>query len=107
MYRGYSEQDERNSLVTKRNSRIVGFFNSLDKMLDRLERMHKESRPMLNGERFLTDSELSERLKLSRKALYEYRVEGRIPYCHIGGKILYRESDVEKMLENHYRKAYK
>jgi len=107
MYNGYFDKDERNSLITKRNPRIVGFFNSLDKLLDRLERMNKESRPMLNGERFLTDSELSERLKLSRKALYEYRIDGRIPYYHIGGKILYRESDVEKMLGDHYRKAYK
>lgn len=62
---------------------------------------------MLNGERYITDKELSERLKISRRALQEYRNDGKIPYYQIGTKILYRESDVEKVLHANYRKAYR
>ena len=36
----------------------------------------------------------------------DYRNEGRISYYQLGGKILYRESDIEKMLQENYREAY-
>ncbi len=59
----------------------------------------------MNGERFLTDSELSVMLKISRRTLQEYRNEGKLPYIRLGGKVLYRESDIERMLQDGYRKA--
>jgi len=59
----------------------------------------------LNGERFLTDSELSVMLKISRRTLQEYRNESKLPYIRLGGKVLYRESDIERMLQDGYRKA--
>ena len=49
---------------------------------------------------------MSARLKVSRRTLQDYRNEGRIPYIQLGGKILYRESDLEKMLLDGYRSAY-
>ena len=33
--------------------------------------------------------------------------EGRIPYIKLGGKVLYRASDVDKLLEKHYRESWK
>lgn len=102
----YSDS-EANSLITKSTPRIVAFFSSIDRMLDNLEKMSKTNKPMLNGERYITDKELSERLKISRRALQEYRNDGKIPYYQIGTKILYRESDVEKVLHANYRKAYR
>ncbi len=59
----------------------------------------------MNGERFLTDSELSVMLKISRRTLQEYRNESKLPYIRLGGKVLYRESDIERMLQDGYRKA--
>jgi len=64
-------------------------------------------RPLLNGERYLTDREVSELLKVSRRTLQEYRNEGILPYIPLGGKILYRESDLEKVLVSHYHPAYR
>ena len=61
---------------------------------------------MLNGERFLSDRELSERLKISRRTLQEYRNEGKLPYIQLGGKVLYKESDIERMLQNGYKEAW-
>lgn len=83
------------------------FFCSLERMLDGIENMTKNYRPTLGGERFLTDKEVSERLKLSRRVLQDYRNEGRVPYCKLGGKILYRESDIQKLLDEGYRDAWK
>lgn len=91
------------NLITQSDERIVFFFKSLEKMLDGLENLTENYRPMLKGERYLTDKEVSERLKLSRRVLQNYRDEGRLPFCKLGGKILYRESDIQQMLDKGYR----
>ena len=94
-------------IITKENGRIVAFFKSIDRMLDGLENLVKNHRPTLGGERYLTDREVSERLKVSRRALQDYRNGGRLPYYKLGGKNLYRESDIQKMLDANYREAFK
>ena len=96
-----------NELMTKDNEWITHFMGSLDRLLDNYERMTADYRPTLCGERFFTDKEVSARLKVSRRTLQDYRNEGRIPYIQLGGKILYRESDIEKMLLDGYRSAYR
>ena len=96
-----------NELITMKTERIVSFFKSLDRMLDGIENMVKNHKPTLNGERYLTDKEVSARLKVSRRTLQDYRNEGRIPYCQLGGKVLYRESDIQRVLDNGYRDAFK
>ncbi len=95
-----------NELITKSNECIVSFFKSLDRMLDGIENMVKDCKPALGGERYLTDKEVSVKLRLSRRTLQEYRNEGRIPYYQLGGKILYKESDLQRLLENGYRKEW-
>ena len=92
--------------MTKDNEWILHFMGSLDRLLDKYERLTADYRPTLGGERFFTDKEVSTRLKVSRRTLQDYRNEGRIPYIQLGGKILYRESDIEKMLLDGYRSAY-
>lgn len=96
-----------NELMTKDNEWILHFMDSLDRLLDNYERMTADYRPTLGGERFFTDKEVSTRLKVSRRTLQDYRNEGRIAYIQLGGKILYRESDIEKLLLDGYRSAYR
>jgi excisionase family DNA binding protein len=91
-----------NNVITKDNEMVKSFFFSLEKMLDGIEYVVDNYKPSLNGERYLTDKEVSERLKVSRRTLQDYRTEGKIPYYQLGGKILYRESDIEKMLNDNY-----
>ena len=96
-----------NELMTKENEWILHFMGSLERLLDNYERMAANYRPTLGGERFVTDNEVSARLNVSRRTLQDYRNEGRIPYIQLGGKILYRESDIEKILLDGYRSAYR
>jgi excisionase family DNA binding protein len=98
--------ENQNSLITRTTPQITAFFESLDRMLDKVEILAKKSRHTLNGERYLTDKELSERLKISRRALQEYRNKGKLPYYQIGAKVLYKESDIERMLKDSYRKIF-
>lgn len=60
---------------------------------------------ILSGHRYLTDAELAKCLKISRRTLQEYRNNGIIPFYHVGGKILYREADIEEFLETNRQEA--
>lgn len=64
-----------------------------------LDDQEKNLRPVLNGERYITDSELAEKLKLTRRTLADYRMNGRLPYYKVGGKLLYKEKDILVLLE--------
>ncbi len=96
-----------NELITMKTERIASFFKSLDRMLDGIENLVKNCKPTLGGERYLTDKEVSAKLRVSRRTLQDYRNEGSIPYCQLGGKVLYRESDIQRVLDSGYRDAFK
>lgn len=97
-----------NQLITSENNeRVKSFFLSLDRLTTVMERLFPVRKLTLNGESFYTDDELSKKLKLSRRSLQDYRNEGRIPYIKLGGKILYRASDVEKLLQDGYRESFR
>jgi len=92
--------------ITKDNERITRLFGSLERMLSGIERLVANHRPTLNGERFLTDKEVSIRLKVSRRTLQEWRTNRQIAYISLGGKVLYKESEIQKMLEKYHQKAW-
>lgn len=96
-----------NQLITENNERIKTFFRVLDHLTSFLEGLFSSRKPTLGGESFYTDEELSKKLKISRRSLQDYRNEGRIPYIKLGGKILYRSSDIEKMLEEGYQDKFR
>ena len=58
-----------------------------------LDDQEQNLRPVLNEERYIIDSELAEKLKLTRRTLADYRMNGRLPYYKIGGRLLYNEKD--------------
>ena len=69
-----------NQLITpENNERVKSFFLSLDRISSLMERLFASRRPTLHGESFYTDKELSQKLKISRSSLQDYRNEGRIP----------------------------
>ena len=94
-------------MITKNHALVAEFGNSLDRLLDGIENFMANSRPTLGGERFLTDREVSARLKVSRRTLQDYRNSGVVSYYQLGGKILYKESDIERMLAANYREAFR
>ena len=96
-----------NEVMTKSSEWMSHIVSHLNRMVDDFERSVKNYRPMLDGERFLTDKELCAKLQLSRRTLQDYRNNGVIPYIQLGGKILYRESDIEQVLIANYREAYR
>lgn len=93
--------------ITRDNEKVALLLEKMNRLMENMESLAENYKPVLGGERFMTDKELSAMLKISRRSLQDYRNEGRIPYIQLGGKILYRESDIEQILKNGYRKAYR
>ena len=53
----------------------------------------------------MTDAELAAALRVGPRALRDYRNSGILPYIRLKGSIVYRESDIEKVLSKHYIRA--
>lgn len=94
-------------MITKNHALVAEFGDSLDRLLDGIENFMANSRPTLGGERFLTDREVSARLKVSRRTLQDYRNNGVVSYYQVGGKILYKGPDIESMLAANYWEAFR
>lgn len=96
-----------NELILADRELEVGFIGKLNALLEGIEKMDASCKASLGNEQFLTDKEFSARLKVSRRTLQDYRNNGMIAYYQLGGKILYKESDIEKLLMGGYRNAYR
>ena len=102
-----TENDNTRLLTSENDMRVRSFFSSLESLSNRVEKIHDNNKPSLDGERYYTDKELAVKLKVSRRSLQDYRNNGILPYTRIGGRILYRASDIERTLMDEYREAYR
>jgi excisionase family DNA binding protein len=91
-----------NRTVTTEDKRLASLFQTIDQLSETIENIVRNCKPQLESRQYLTDRDLSRLLKISRRCLQDYRTEGKIPFYRIGGKILYRASDIERFLEEHY-----
>ena len=96
-----------NELITLRTEGMTDAMQSMKDIESLFDKVTSNYRPLLDGERYLSDVEVSHRLKISRRTLQEYRDNGMIPYFKLGGKVLYRESDLERVLQGCYHPAYR
>ena len=95
----------KNFLIDKSDPVVIELFRRIEKVVKELDKLEMPTRRTFNGQRFLTDSELSDILKISRRTLQEYRSAGIIPYYMICGKVLYKESEIQKLLEDGRRQC--
>ena len=79
---------------------VLSAISGVSKRIKEVAQTHK---PLFGGEHFLTSKEVCERLYISPRTLQDYRDRGIIPYTQFAGKILYKASDLEKMLKDNYR----
>lgn len=94
-------------IIIRTNKEVLQYFDEMKKASTLVDFIKSNYTPSLNGERYMTDTELAEMLKLSKCTLLEYRNSGKIPYYQIGGKILYRESDIERLLAENHKDAFR
>lgn len=80
---------------------VVSALRGVGKRIVEVADTHK---PLFAGELFLTGKEVCERLYISPRTLQDYRDKRIIPYTQFAGKILYRLSDINQLLQKNYRR---
>lgn len=86
-------------VLNKDSEEVKRFIETLEKISSFLEEKSLIYRPKLEGYRYITEKDLSDALKITKRTLIEYRMNGKLPYYKIGGKILYKEQDIIDILE--------
>lgn len=92
--------------VNPSDENVKAFFDDIIEMLEIAEYIKNECKPMLCGKRFITDTQLAEKLNITKRALQDYRDKGLISYYRLDGKILYSEDDIDEFLKLSYRPKY-
>ena len=92
-------------ILTINDELIGGTLESLRKASRKVDVLMESYKPVLHGERLMTDGELATVLRVSPRALRDYRNDGLLPYIRMKGNILYKESDIEKVLKTHEHKS--
>ena len=78
-------------------------LSALEGVNRRIKEVAQTHKPLFGGEHFLTSKDICERLYISPRTLQYYRDRKVIPYTQFAGKILYKESDLERLLEENYK----
>lgn len=77
-------------------------LNKIDEVKSSLEEKQKNPKDI-----FVDNQEFLQLMNISKRTAQTWRDEGVVSFSQIGSKIYYRMSDVEKLLERNYRKAFK
>ncbi len=93
-------------IVSKNDEDIKAFYDDTLAILEIAEYLKRECKPALCSKRFLTDTQLAEKLNITKRALQDYRDRGIISYYRLDGKILYSEDDVDDFLKASYRPKF-
>ena len=88
--------------INKETPEMKQLISGIKGLTNRVRSIAQTHRPLFEGETYLTGREVCERLFLSPRTLQDYRDKGIIPYTQIAGKILYRLSDINRILSENY-----
>ena len=91
-------------LITKDTETTLVLFSSLDRVLENVEYVVMNYRPVLNGEHYLTGDEVCRRLCISKRTLQRYRSSGELPYHTLYQKTFYKESDISNFIRLNFGK---
>ena len=93
-------------ILTIKDDLIAEVLESLRKANRKAGKLMDDYKPVLHGERLMTDGELATALRVSSRAMRDYRNDGILPYIRMKGNLLYKESDIEKVLKANEHKVW-
>src|SRR5690606_2309371 len=89
-------------LLTNEAEEIIAHQEMINQLKNRIEEILKNYRPVMNGEIYLSGDDVCKLLHISKRTLQQYRDDNILPYIQIGGKIIYKETDLLEILEQNY-----
>lgn len=81
-------------LLTNEAEEIIAHQELIMRLKNRIEEILNNYRPVMKGEIYLSGEDVCERLHICKRTLQQYRDDKILPYIQIGGKIIYKESDI-------------
>ncbi|MDN5578448.1 MAG: helix-turn-helix domain-containing protein, partial [Chryseobacterium sp.] len=87
------------NLLTNEAEEIIEQQEMITLLRNRIEEILKNYRPVMNGEIYLSGEDVCSLLHISKRTLQQYRDDNVLPYIHLGGKIIYKETDILTVLE--------
>lgn len=90
--------------MTKEDDVIKGLFSVIGRLKEEIRDISNTCRPSMNGEIYMDHEEVCKILHVSRRTLQQYRDDGIIPFIQLPGKVIYRESDITRLLEDNYKR---
>ncbi len=88
--------------MTNEAEEIIAYQKMITKLRNRIEEILQNYRPVMNGEIYLSGEDVCKLLHISKRTLQQYRDDKRLPYIQIGGKIIFKQSDLLTILEQNY-----
>lgn len=76
-------------ILDNKSPQIGLFFTALDELLNTIQQTLQTRTPHLNGEKYLTNREVCQLLRISSRTLQNWRDTGEIQFIRIKGRILY------------------
>jgi hypothetical protein len=80
-----------------------------DEIITRIDEIKTEIKgtSKSSGNEFVDNVDFIKLMNISKRTAQAWRDEGKIAFSQVGGKIYYKMSDVQVMLNNNYNPAYK
>lgn len=85
-------------LTSDQYNQILTKIDSLASILNEKQRDPKDI--------FLDNQEFIQLMNISKRTAQSWRDEGKIAFSQIGGKIYYRMSDIQTLLDENYKPTY-
>lgn len=89
-------------LITIESGEFRELTGQIDKARNSVVAVRKKHRPTIADERYMSGEEVMEYLHISPRTLQTLRDNSVIGFTTIGGKILYPERELQKVLQDNY-----
>jgi len=93
-------------ILDNKSNDIISLYEGMEYLKRLVKKTLNNRTPCLNGEKYLSNKDVCRLLHISIRTLQIYRDTGVISFIQISGKILYKESDIHKLLEDNYKKSW-
>jgi len=100
LYKKFDEDEERKESIKVLTTNFDKSFKQLEEITNTL----KEA-DLKMDDPFVPNTKFMELMEISTRTAQVWRDEEKIGYSQIAGKIYYRKSDIEKLLNDNYHKA--
>lgn len=81
-------------ILDNKSPQISSLLTALDKLSATIQQALQNRTSHLNGEKYLTNREVCQLLRISSRTLQNWRDTEKIPFIRLKGKILYRKSEI-------------